>query len=111
MVSMFPLVRRDSGDETLALISGRDSLRGTEEDPELHLILSDLIKELDQYYFLSLLSLQNIHTKKAFDLSSFTGLQKEHMFVFVRLFWDSLAYSYVNCNCNSPIIIKIVLMP
>ena len=64
MVSMFPLVRRDSGDETLALISGRDSLRGTEEDPELHLILSDLIKELDQYYFLSLLRFKIFTQKK-----------------------------------------------
>ena len=64
MVTNLPQLRRTPGDGTL--IAGRDRHQGREEDPELHLIMSDSIKELGQYYFLSLLRFRIFTHKKSF---------------------------------------------
>ena len=57
------------------LISGRDNQQGTEEDQGLHPMQSDQINvNLINIILLTTIftSLRNIHTRKAFDLSSFT---------------------------------------
>ena len=72
------MVRRPPGDGTLR--AGRDRHQGREEDPELPPIKSDLIRELGQHYFVSLLRFRIFTHKKAFDLSSSAGgLQIEYI--------------------------------
>ena len=91
MVTNLPQLRRTPGDGTL--IAGRDRHQGREEDPELHLIMSDSIKELGQYYFLSLLRFR-IFTHKKLSIC----LPRQEVYrknIFVKLFWDSLAYCYI----------------